>query len=413
MKGTIRRLPPCPCCDVEKMESWLQDMAREGLILEKEGISRGLVRFRREAPRTIQYRLFSGWQEPTLKNIWQSKNALPPKEEKEFHASYGWNYVARRDCFSIYAREGETGREMHTDPAVQAIDIQVVSKWVRWTQGANLIGSTVLLIFLLLLMAWTGGLFSFLAEAAFFLLAALVLLGFLGVDTGRQLAALGRLRRKLQSGEPLDHHKPWRKGAAGHRVFQVLVFLLLVLCLVWGVFLEYDLMRGTPIQNGVYPGDQPFPSVSELIPEGEFFPDLDIASRTMYAEDGNDLCPVKIQIWEEGTLVLPEGQRQTVFLYTEYYETRSPRLADYLARTLLEEDQSDPDRAFEALPAMDLGVEEETIYRAGSWGTRLLFRDGTRVLRSVLYQESGSAISLEHWAARMAESIQSEERSAP
>ena len=33
----IRRLAPCPAYDVEKIESWLADMAKEGWILEKDG----------------------------------------------------------------------------------------------------------------------------------------------------------------------------------------------------------------------------------------------------------------------------------------------------------------------------------------------------------------------------------------
>lgn len=38
---TVYRLPPCPRCDVERMESWLGDMARQGLFLQKEGIAWG------------------------------------------------------------------------------------------------------------------------------------------------------------------------------------------------------------------------------------------------------------------------------------------------------------------------------------------------------------------------------------
>ena len=32
---TVYRLPPCQSGDVERMESWLQDMAEKGLVLEK------------------------------------------------------------------------------------------------------------------------------------------------------------------------------------------------------------------------------------------------------------------------------------------------------------------------------------------------------------------------------------------
>ena len=38
MNKTVIRIPPSPLYDMEAMESWLTDMAREGLYLERQGI---------------------------------------------------------------------------------------------------------------------------------------------------------------------------------------------------------------------------------------------------------------------------------------------------------------------------------------------------------------------------------------
>ena len=35
----VLRLPPCPDYDVEGTECWLTDLAREGLLLKKDGLS--------------------------------------------------------------------------------------------------------------------------------------------------------------------------------------------------------------------------------------------------------------------------------------------------------------------------------------------------------------------------------------
>ena len=54
-RQTVRRLAPCPPYDVEACESWLGDMAEQGLMLELWGLLD--VRFRREEPRPVRYRL--------------------------------------------------------------------------------------------------------------------------------------------------------------------------------------------------------------------------------------------------------------------------------------------------------------------------------------------------------------------
>ena len=41
MNKTVIRIPPSPLYDMEAMESWLTDMAREGLYLERQGIDWG------------------------------------------------------------------------------------------------------------------------------------------------------------------------------------------------------------------------------------------------------------------------------------------------------------------------------------------------------------------------------------
>ena len=378
---TVYRLPPCQSGDVERTESWLQDMAEKGLVLEKQGIFWwGLFCFRREEPRPIQYRLFSGWQEPSLRNIWQSKNVLPPKEEKEFHASYGWEYVAQRDGFSIYAREGETGREMHTDPAVQAIDVGAVWAWTRLYLLMYVVLNALLLV-----------LFGF--ESYCMIVAAATV-----ADMVLRLGSLRRLRKRLERGEPLDHHRPWRRYARFYRGGLVLLFVLLDLCLV------LQLQNPGEVRMEPYPGDPPFPTVQELVPQGEFQPKADW--RNWYAEESTLLCPVKLETWEEGEVLLPDGQREAVFLYVEYYETRFPRFAEKIARDLLKEDRKGSTQSFEELPLGDLGVDASMLYSMDGRWTILLLQNGEKVLRSNLWQDSGAAIPLETWTEQMAKAIQ-------
>lgn len=153
-----------------------------------------------------------------------------------------------------------------------------------------------------------------------------------------------------------------------------------------------------------YPGDPPFPTVQELVPQGEFQPKADW--RNWYAEESTLLCPVKLETWEEGEVLLPDGQREAVFLYVEYYETRFPRFAEKIARDLLKEDRKGSTQSFEELPLGDLGVDASMLYSMDGRWTILLLRNGEKVLRSNLWQDSGAAIPLETWTEQRAKAIQ-------
>ena len=66
---SIYRLSPCPFYDVERTESWLQDMAQNGLFLEKDGIGCGLACFQRGEPKEVHYRLVSRVKPRRLWNL--------------------------------------------------------------------------------------------------------------------------------------------------------------------------------------------------------------------------------------------------------------------------------------------------------------------------------------------------------
>lgn len=71
----IRRVPPCPAYDLEAMESWLMDMAREGWHLEDQGSLRP-GQFPAGRPREDQYRLVGFWKPPSMDTSWGSNS--PP-----------------------------------------------------------------------------------------------------------------------------------------------------------------------------------------------------------------------------------------------------------------------------------------------------------------------------------------------
>lgn len=125
---TVYRLPPCPVYDVEGTESWLSDLAREGLMLEKDGFFAGFMSFQRTTPRTAQYRLEAIQK---LNGLLSDGFEAPSDEALELSEKYGWEYLLKYGDFHIYRSFGFPARELNTDPDVQAMALNKVRKRQR------------------------------------------------------------------------------------------------------------------------------------------------------------------------------------------------------------------------------------------------------------------------------------------
>ncbi len=84
------------------MESWLTDMAREGLYLERQGIDWGLGHFYPGEPRALPNRLVSSLEHPTLWQRLRQSRRAPNQEARELAAQAGWEYVSLHQSFYVY-----------------------------------------------------------------------------------------------------------------------------------------------------------------------------------------------------------------------------------------------------------------------------------------------------------------------
>ena len=136
-KEIVYRPVPCPCYEVEACESWLTDMAAQGLFVEKLG--RTLARFRRGLPQTVRYRLTAA----RLKGSWLDfVPSEPLSTEKALYAEYGWEFICSQQEFFLYACRDPQAPELHTDPAVQALSLKMARKSAWWA----LIGGNAVLV---------------------------------------------------------------------------------------------------------------------------------------------------------------------------------------------------------------------------------------------------------------------------
>lgn len=78
-----RKLAPACGFDLPAMESWLEDMALEGLFLDSFSGSLMFARFLKGEPKKLTYRI-------DLKEYF---DVLPPPKMREMYEEFGWKFV--------------------------------------------------------------------------------------------------------------------------------------------------------------------------------------------------------------------------------------------------------------------------------------------------------------------------------
>jgi len=404
---TLYRLPPCRGWDIERMESWLEDMAAQGLHLRQDGFFCGVASFERGAKKRVRYRL-----EPALKGTspYGDNGGDPDDEALEINEQMGWQYAAKTEGFHIYRCEDADAPELNTDPQVQAL----VFKKVRGRMIDSAVGSFLYLIVSPILWVRGGFLLTMIAIGTPLALmgAALLLWGL--VNSVTRAVYFARLRRRLLQEGDIDHRKPWRAGARRRRVTRL---ALPILAIVWfvifaGLWLDNESGKGlAPLET--YPGEPPFVTMADLAPDGEYeAQDWGYSQSSNMYRSRRDLIAPKYIEWEElADIALPDGTRLEGGLDIEYFEAATPWLARMLAKELLRVDRYGRSlwdiEDFEYIPLPPIEADYIVGYRTLSHFPRLVIQKGNAVISIEFYQTSNSyTMPTEQWAELMAAGLE-------
>ena len=385
----IRRIVPCPGYDVERIESWLQDMAKEGWQLQKEGNIFGLLAFEKAHPQATRYRL-----EP--RKAGSGFGDVPDLEIQELCRQYGWEYADTYGDFDIYRSQDPSAREMNTDLSVQAAAMQSLRRHSRTNLGLDIALS------ILLFTEFTTIPFQLLAEMGLgFPLALISALVWSLSQSIRKWLHLGRLRRQLRDNIPLDHNKPWKDNLAFHlfsKALNLLVFVALFGLLFSSCSNSLN-ADGIPAED--YPGDPPFITLEDLYPNSRFTRESFLSGYNAYSTDPTFFAPVSIHWQEYGTITTEDHSFLNGPLIVHYYELRSEVFATKLIRELNRQGQEG--RHYFPLDAPVLPVDEIYCYR--NIYPTVLIRQGTIVVEASLGIENGDITHMIQWATRMAQML--------
>lgn len=342
-RQTVRRLVPCPPYDVEACESWLGDMAEQGLMLERWGGFE--AHFRRETPRPVRYRLTAA----RLKgNVLFIPPGTPDAGEEALYEEAGWHFVCRQNEFYIYACDDPAAPELHTDPAVQALSLKMacrsaVFSFVCWAIVITLRSSEL----------FSGDGFLNLVEYPLTALVFAFCYLSLMLTSLQNLYCIFSLRRKLKRGLPPDHHKNWRWSAPLHRCANGLWRLALPFLIVLLFCVIFHPDRSTYLRNTEEEkAAMPFATMEDLA-EGTFVPDEE---RYQYSELRRSLLAPTIWEYSESGQIVQGGRAVLdTYMTVDYYDTLLPLLARLLAPALhgQEELLADVPLTAPELPGMD------------------------------------------------------------
>lgn len=217
MNYTLRLLP-CSKYENEVMESWLEDLALQGLVLEN--IVCGVAIFKKQEPQKLRYRLSVI---PAEK--WDVFEEVSGEDELiEICEASGWKYICKRGLFGIFMTADEKAEELHTEPELQYLDFKDYLDWrallwpVVWffiildnfryviilQDISNPLGTEELLLIVALLLLTIATLFL----------------------AGRDIISPRMLYRKIKVNGIQHNRVTWKRQAMCYRLFFILLVII-------------------------------------------------------------------------------------------------------------------------------------------------------------------------------------------
>ena len=344
----VHRICPCFAHDMEGIQTWLEDMAKEGLMMEPEGRTLTVFSFRRGAPQNVRYRL----EAVAPRGLWSASDG-PDWEMRKTFAQMGWKYLDYFGSFHIYRCDNPQAPELNTDPTVQATTLQSLKDH----QKSAATHAVLYPLFYTLITNRAISPFRLAVTAGSWL--PLSIIGFLlwaFVSSVCTIIRLGRYQRRLKAGEALTVRKDWKKSSHTAKWLRLLPgSLVLIMLLSLGSLLLKTAER-QPLDAA--PDELPFVTLEEIFPEAEI-------ARMGTSMDYNTFMAYDNALssnyeWNEvGDVKLEDGVYYCL-VRMDFHDSAAPWLAKHTARDYYRyeqrrynskrfEDEISPDTAFDTL----------------------------------------------------------------
>lgn len=327
----VRKFRPTDKWYIGEFESWLTDMAQDGLLLRKNGSS--FAYFEKCDPQNLRYRI-------DISTIGELKT-----EQKEMYNEYGWDFVAKYSYFNIFSSPTYSNvTELHTDPGELSFTIEFLTKKHKF---ATLFALLALFLYIgisvaFILLRKTPTLDLIEGMLLYDFIASLFFINTTYASI-RSAASIKALKRKLVEGNPINHSAPWKKHRRRGLVFYS-IWLVVGISYVIVPFIQFVTSRTEPLPVQV--DKLPIVRLADLEQNSRlemYEPGIPLVrdAANKYNYRWSPIAPVQYKsneygrisgvFWEEGGVYSPS-------IRTKYYKLRFPTLGKNLVSDLVRKD---------------------------------------------------------------------------
>ena len=401
------RLVPCPSYEITKIETWLSDLANEGLVLTNDGIFAGVATLEYKGPQKVKYRLEAARNNT---GMWSDNGGDPDPEQIEISKKYAWEYVAKLRDFYIYRNSDPEARELNTDPEVQAIALNAVKKRAR----SSLFSSLFWLLVYPIVLTRGCILLTTAAMGTVWMILALILGILLVVGNIRAFVHLKRMQQSLHREGYYHSDSDWKKEKGQYFARKITVTVL-------GIFLACTFLRiwggqitdknKTPLRE--YQGTIPFATMKDFAGDGysDYILTMSgMSNRINTVEERTDwIAPHYFSYNEHAEIKRADGKMIDGGLYVEYWELRNSTLARLCVKEVYRFDRF---KLFQMrsknapLETPELDADFAVAYRNEIHFPTIVIQKGSVVVRAFFYQTSSNyEMPLDEWAKIICDSI--------
>jgi hypothetical protein len=328
MSKRVYKLRPVNSWLIGEHESWMSDMAKKGLHLEKVG--KIFVRFTKGEPSETKYR---------IDTIQGKKLTL---DEKEMYSEFGWDYVTTYDDFNVFSSPAEKNApELHTDPAEQSYTLSYLQRKLK--KNTVILAACMILVaaaalFTTRLSDWR--IYLTMVEGNYLNYISLVLETVCVFSALQAAISIGRLRKTLLEGRAINHSAPWRaKFRANLALLSILIGALFFQLTNIAIQVSKLKKETLPIENNTLPIVRlseveknpslkryawPYPKKNNIDNFNNYFYRWSFFSPEQYVTIERGI--VEGEKWDDGPLfTIVEGSGYT--LYTPMMHTRAYKLS--------------------------------------------------------------------------------------
>lgn len=386
------RFVPCGTDEPGKLRQWLEDMARDGLLLEKIVFR---AAFRKAEPQTLRYHL-----EPVqAAGIFHLQANRPKPELLELAQEMGWEFVCLHGAYHIYRTADPDARDFHTESETQALALDSVCRHQR---NSSIFYAVYLLIILAVICS--SPVLNMLRFGTVTILLLILSMPVLLWLASRSFLKFRKSQKAIREGT-YEEDADWKATRTRHLVSEAVLYLAGVTAIA--CLLGYQMRNLGYGKCGLdeFQGNAPFVTASELT--ADCGTDLETASgsiQTWYTL----IAPVNYE-WEEAVSVTSaEGEPGAVILNADYHEAISPAVARAIAEDYLRFARFSalisPYREYSALEPYELDADHVACYSLGGTSAYVVIQQSNVVIHAQLHAPEGFP-DLQDWAEAMTQML--------